>query len=171
MRSASGSPILSIRFLRGPHPPRTEACNYFRGADVHSPTVSLTVSVQSFGALILGGGGVLSSRPLISISRPMPPPLRVARGKGRGVCVTRKSVAYLLRTDHFSHSSTNKHADQHKCGPVQDRDKAICSITWTWKKELPEPFFFEKKGECSGVLYTSGHHFMRGIRIEPHNSQ
>ena len=30
IRSASGSPIRSLRFLRGLHPPRTETCNYFR---------------------------------------------------------------------------------------------------------------------------------------------
>ena len=32
IRSASGSPIRSLRFLRGLHPPRTETCNYFRSA-------------------------------------------------------------------------------------------------------------------------------------------
>ena len=32
IRSASGSPIPSLRFLRGLHPPRTETCNYFRSA-------------------------------------------------------------------------------------------------------------------------------------------
>ena len=61
IRSASGSPIRSLRFLRGLHPPRTETCNYFRSASgaflFSSPPLSLSrfsssTCLKSFSVLI-----------------------------------------------------------------------------------------------------------------------
>jgi len=106
IRSASGSPIRSLRFLRGLHPPRTETCNYFRSASgaflFSSPPLSLSrfsssTCLKSFSVLIssladasfycsahwraLNGS---SSQSLISVG-PCLLHYGVARGKGIGI--------------------------------------------------------------------------------------
>lgn len=116
IRSASGSPIRSLRFLRGLHPPRTEVWSLQlfqkrkRGISFQFTPLSLSqfssTCLKKFQcchpwqmhlstALLIGehlaaGKGttewVSSSQSLISVGPCLQPaPLRVARGKGKGI--------------------------------------------------------------------------------------